>query len=629
MRLLPDHPGAVAHPLLAPTRSRNTMDLKTINGGWDRRMTMSIRTSRQTGSNALYVSCTNAWHRGPFYEPWAATSSCSHTFCQHCIRQHHQTLCRDSQRDVENEPLPCPSCRTPNRLSTYSAAQPLIRNLVDSLKVYCPVKTRGCDWTGERESVEHHLAKECDWVWVGEFDGDERFEDPTPTGADIPIDLREEGLRRHKGSRCQCGARVMRRDWENHCNSGCSVIWQRCEHCKVWLQSQEAAESHKATCDAVPIECQHCAENMPRGYLETHELQDCPNIPVSCSMAHFGCSWKGPRGSLGLGEGICGPLERNCHNLTCPFLPLASYLQISNRRLQLLEAENASLKLDASRSKAAMEANEELLRSCVDALGTWCQRSGSVDERRARGAMPEVDSSARRISERGGREHSEDYLAGWPYDAEASFPASLEGQRASRAATSGPLPSSAHRGGESSRLERTINDLVNSISALSTQDATLTSLLHESRRESMYAGVEVARLAEEVASLRHGLHNVARHVQMRQSGWRGGGPSSGPGNGSVNGEEAKSSSAPLTSSSAPSQKVTGEGTLELGMPSLFEPGRGPGMGTLPFLPHGPALPHSPYYHSGYQSHGIPYPPSLPMPMPGVRRYWSGFEQTKL
>jgi hypothetical protein len=205
----------------------------------------------------------------------------------------------------------------------------------------------------------------------------------------------------------------------------------------------------------------------------------------------------------------------------------------------------------------------------------------------------------------------------------------LEAQRASASTLVHPAPSTTHRGSQTSRLEHTINDLVNSISALSTQDATLTSLLHESRRESIYASVEVARLVEEVANIRHGLHNVARQLQMRQSGWRGGGVGSGPGNGSVGGEETKPRSAPLASSSAPSQKGCAGNGLEPGMPSPFEQGRGPVLGNLPFLPHGPALPHSPYHHPGYQPHGLPYPPSLPMPMPGVRRFWSGFEQTKL
>lgn len=453
----------------------------------------------------------------------------------------------------------------------------------------------------------------------------------------------------------------MRKDWDNHCAKGCTVVWQRCEHCEAWVQSDKEQafdevslvcamnligirrtltqwspyakqQSHRESCTAAPVQCQHCTETLPRAGFQAHELEDCCSILVSCSMAQFGCHWKGPRGSLGLPQGVSGPLEPHCHNVTCAFVPLASYLQASSQRLHLLEGENASLRRDLIRSNAAVEANSELLRSCVDTLGMWCQRS-SDDDHRARRSTPDFHP-ARRLSGRSGVDNPEDYLAAWPFMAESDDPSSLEAQRAAEAASLQPAPSTAHQCSRPSRFEHTINDLMNSVSALSTQDATLTNLLHDSRRESIYASVEVARLAEEVANLRHGLHNVARQLQMRQTGWRGGsaGAGLGPGSGSVGSEEGKVPSAPLTSSSAPNQKSSVDNGLESGMSSLFEQGRGPGMGmgNLPFLPHGPVLPHSPYHHPGYQPHGFPYPPpSLPMPMPGVRRFWSGFEQTKL
>lgn len=386
-----------------------------------------------------------------------------------------------------------------------------------------------------------------------------------------------------------------------------------------------------------------------RGDLPLHEAQTCSEIPVSCSMAQFGCSWKGPRSAFGLSEYVSGPLEEDAHFLACPFLPLSSYLQTSSQRLHNLEMENAALRREVSGCKAVLEVNEEVLKSCVDALGVWCQHASGE---RSRPPYPDSRAGERAGASTfsSGPDDHADYRIDWPFMEEFTYAASSRESRPTAPSTSlgNSLSSTSSvwdQPRHPSRLETTINDLINSISTLSTQDTTLTNLLQDSRRESIYASVEVTRLAEEVASLRHGLHNVVRQLQMRQAPWPGGEGGVGTGSGAIGGDAGKPAPAAVMGSSGASSgnsNIEGGGTdsnskRQLGgLPNgpdaekgaLHHPGRTISSGMLPPLPHGHPLIHLPYYPP-HPLHAHPYLPSLPMPMPGVRRFWSGSEPTKL
>ena len=68
---------------------------------------------------------------------------CGHQFCQPCI---------DS---VRSQGKPCPMC---GESSFSSFLHKGVQRMVKSLRVYCPQKDDGCEWTGELGSLEQHVS---------------------------------------------------------------------------------------------------------------------------------------------------------------------------------------------------------------------------------------------------------------------------------------------------------------------------------------------------------------------------------------------------------------------------------------------------------------------------------------
>lgn len=611
-------------------------------------------------------------HRGPFVEP-VSSNKCSHTFCKHCITRHHETLA--TMRETSNGegpssssssggsdfPLPCPSCRAMSKLSSFSATSPpLIRNMVDSLQVLCPVRERGCSWEGERSSLDHHLRRDCQWVWVGEFDEDVEGEEQTVDGKALPMPSAVKHARRRR-ARCECGSRILRKDWDRHREEGCASKWARCEWCKEMIKATEEGDAqevssgnqsveramsftpsyttspigqaHASSCPSAPLECEHCHETLLRSGLHSHLDEACAGVVVSCPMAAYGCSWTGPRAQQDHG---------------CSLKPLLPFLEATQARLQALEDDNAALRRDAEESRRAWQESQEQLKACVSVLGRF------VTVGRGEGVRGEPEAA--RPRSRADSAVVDDIE--WPSTGETIDETPVERLAPLRRSTStassarsyastGPFASSS-----SSRLESTLDSLSTTTSTLSAQQRDLSHLVHDTRRDSLMAGAEVGRLADEVTSLRIGLHNVARQMQARGGGGIALGPATAAGASSSKGV------AGLATQGEQAGKSGSKGGLEAthqgpaGAASSLSAGVAPGIGGplhhhhyyLQPPPHAghyyhhhpfdmAAMPTSPFYGPappppGYPHH-TPFSTSPGGGHPGLRRYWSGFEQTKL
>lgn len=77
------------------------------------------------------------------FQPRMATCPCGHSYCAACIDR------------VERDGKPCPICGQPFALVDDNR----LERILNSYKVYCPHKEKGCKWTRELGQLENHLNR--------------------------------------------------------------------------------------------------------------------------------------------------------------------------------------------------------------------------------------------------------------------------------------------------------------------------------------------------------------------------------------------------------------------------------------------------------------------------------------
>lgn len=81
-----------------------------------------------------------------------------------------------------------------------------------------------------------------------------------------------------------------------------------CPNCRIEISRSLVSRNlavENAVCE-LPARCQHCASELPRASLDTHERQLCDERPVTCMYSVLGCPWRGPAH------------ERPSHQESCP-----------------------------------------------------------------------------------------------------------------------------------------------------------------------------------------------------------------------------------------------------------------------------------------------------------------------
>lgn len=84
------------------------------------------------------------------------TQCCGHHFCLSCLVK------------VQKDNKPCPLCKESNVKGVLNKG---LQRTINGLKIYCPMKSRGCSWQGEVRGLPDHLQKgsregECIYVAV-------------------------------------------------------------------------------------------------------------------------------------------------------------------------------------------------------------------------------------------------------------------------------------------------------------------------------------------------------------------------------------------------------------------------------------------------------------------------------
>ena len=173
------------------------------------------------------------------------TSCCGEYFCKECISPFH----RDNQ--------PCPGCREADFSIVLNRRE---QRKISSLLLYCPMKNRGCEWTGRLEHLESHLnvqSGDCLYVDV-----------------DCPS---------------HCNQRVQKRNVQNHLNKECPLREYMCPRCNLKASFKIISGNHKEECLYAPVQCPNrCGVTCERETLEEH-IAICNKEELECFFSHAGC----------------------------------------------------------------------------------------------------------------------------------------------------------------------------------------------------------------------------------------------------------------------------------------------------------------------------------------------------
>lgn len=263
----------------------------------------------------------------------------------------------------------CPTCRTSVELDDFQPTALLIKNMVDTLRVRCPNKDKGCQHECERHLLRGHVASECAFEYV------------------------DQNL--IEGKRCGCSAKVMRKDWASH-GLSCPKRKVTCATCDMELCFDEL-QAHSETCSPEPAVCEFCHIQSTKSRLALHVTDDCLEAPILCPHAEFGCAWLGPRHRLSRSaDTACKSSEKTHLEDECRFEPLKEFFVIFSHHIAKLKDENTALKARIDEVQSRQYGQARRIDDCVHSLGSWYRsagelRQGTAMEERARGSQLGVD----------------------------------------------------------------------------------------------------------------------------------------------------------------------------------------------------------------------------------------------
>ncbi len=172
------------------------------------------------------------------------TECCGQLFCDGCLKKWLQR---------QNT---CPHCRKANFNNMVNKR---MKRAIDSLKIYCPNRSKGRDKFTTLGERNQHLEK-CLFVKV----------------------------------KCSenCGERMLRKELQDHEDNKCPNRRARCQYCsKEGMHKEITAKSHLDKCSLFLISCpNNCGhEKIQRWILAGHQKM-CPLEPVKCPFFEAGCT---------------------------------------------------------------------------------------------------------------------------------------------------------------------------------------------------------------------------------------------------------------------------------------------------------------------------------------------------
>ena len=174
------------------------------------------------------------------------TSCCGEHYCHACIANTQQ----------EDKP-PCPECGEES-FNFFELVK--YQKRIASLKVYCTLKGRGCDWSGTLEELEAHLDPDqdnCQYV-----------------DTKCPLN---------------CQQAIPKNKVEQHVREECVKREHVCQHCNFKATYEEVVDTHLPECMYVPLQCPNlCGVTCDREVMEDH-MKICRLEEVKCEFSDVGC----------------------------------------------------------------------------------------------------------------------------------------------------------------------------------------------------------------------------------------------------------------------------------------------------------------------------------------------------
>ena len=229
-------------------------------------------------SNLEYVSdCNKNLECGICREPLVQplTTQCHHTFCRECLG-----------RAIRPRRI-CPCCR---HYLTRPVMVPnkIVIDMLDEMKVYCLLRSRGCQEILARSDIAKHMMHDCGYLLVA-----------------CPIKT--------------CTILLPRKDFRDGI---CRHKMTQCAHCKLFSCPEVDLAAHiEGTCPEYKITCSECSQLVPRKAFDDH-VEECVK---PCKAGAYGCAFTGRDDA------------RVEHEAACPLATLVPWLKGQEQIMRSLE----------------------------------------------------------------------------------------------------------------------------------------------------------------------------------------------------------------------------------------------------------------------------------------------------
>ena len=256
--------------------------------------------------------------RMPLVEP--RITPCEHTFCADCL--HRALLDR----------LECPQCRRSMSEAVCIIPTKIVMNMLNEMKVHCPLRNRGCQRIISRSDVPEHVKRHCGYLLIA-----------------CPSNRYRESYQRRQ----RCTILLPRKDVRG---DTCRHKIIACEYCTFFSCPEINLADHVRTeCPNYEITCTHCTLLFPRKVFDAH-VTECAHKLTPCKAIAYGCDFLGAADA------------RKEHEAACPLVKLMPWLrkqEVATKKLvdvqgELVEAQR-ELKDTIDQYEKPMEKIERIL----------------------------------------------------------------------------------------------------------------------------------------------------------------------------------------------------------------------------------------------------------------------------